>query len=185
MVVDHLSLQSDSRVACIYLNHKETDTQTPSNLLAGVWRQIILGIDIPAPIERLYLQHVEKRTTPTLDEIHEVLRLTIAAWSRVYIVVDAVDEYPETHRRTLFKQLRTLGSTVTLMITSRSHIPPSPSLPNVKTLAIRAQNQDIAAYIDAQIETSPRLSKHVQMLTELREEIHSKITGLVDGMYVP
>ncbi|KAJ7773590.1 hypothetical protein DFH07DRAFT_683650, partial [Mycena maculata] len=42
LVVDHLEAQfhnKDIGVACIYLNHKETEIQTLSNLFSGLWRQ--------------------------------------------------------------------------------------------------------------------------------------------------
>ncbi|KAJ7929455.1 hypothetical protein B0H13DRAFT_1573164, partial [Mycena leptocephala] len=44
LVVHHLSSQPEDKnygVACIYLNHKETESQTPENLLGGLWRQLI------------------------------------------------------------------------------------------------------------------------------------------------
>ncbi|KAJ7026032.1 hypothetical protein C8F04DRAFT_879243, partial [Mycena alexandri] len=45
MVVDYLGTQFTGKnigVACIYLNHKEVGSQTPSRLLAGLWRQLVL-----------------------------------------------------------------------------------------------------------------------------------------------
>jgi hypothetical protein len=79
------------------------------------------------------------------------------------------------------------------MITSRPNITPEaflPSietpeafLPNLETLDIRASAEDLQKYVNAQIDSSPRLWKHVQNQPGLREDIHAKIcNSTVDGM---
>jgi hypothetical protein len=60
-------------------------------------------------------------------EIHQVLREAVAQWSRIYIVVDALDEVREHDRLLLFDHLTKLRSStkldlsVSLMVTSRPH----------------------------------------------------------------
>jgi hypothetical protein len=169
-------------IACIYLNHKETEVQTPTKLLAGLWRQLVLGRDIDILAKNLYQQHFEKGTAPLLEDVADVLRSTLAQFSTVHIVVDAIDEYPEAKRWILLQHLVALEPKVNLMITSRPNIIPEASLPNLNALEIRADDNDVRRYVDAQIRMSPRLSKHVQSRPGLREEIHSKITDNVDGM---
>jgi Cdc6-like AAA superfamily ATPase len=127
MVIDHFSPKSQNEnlgVACIYLNHKEAENHTPTRLLSGLWRQLVLGKDVGPLPKKLYQQHQEKETSPSLDEVFEVLRSVITEFLKVYIVVDAVDEYPETQRQMLMEYLAELGPTVNLMITSRPHITP-------------------------------------------------------------
>jgi hypothetical protein len=188
MVVGHLGTQFTGKnigVACIYLNHKEADNQTPSRLFAGLWRQLVLDRDIGSIAENLYKQHREKCTTPSLEEVVTVLSSSLKEFSQVFIIVDAVDEYPEFQREILLQQLAAMSSNVNLMITSRPNISPGPSiLPNLETLDIRAAPEDIQGYIDAQIKLSPRLSKYIQKKPILRQEIHEKITETVDGMQV-
>ncbi|KAJ6467478.1 hypothetical protein DFH09DRAFT_832865, partial [Mycena vulgaris] len=187
IVVDHLSAQTQqtaARVACVYLNHKEAVVQTPFNLLSGLWRQLVLGRTITPLAKKLYQQHLEKHTLPSLDEMRDVLRSEIAGSAKVYIVIDAVDEYPEDSRRILLGSLAVMGSAVNMMLTSRPHITPDTSLPNLKALELRANDDDVRKYLDAHIQMSSRLSKHVQTRPELREEIHSKIRSSVDGMFL-
>ncbi|KAF7352014.1 ANK-REP-REGION domain-containing protein [Mycena venus] len=185
LVVEHLSATFQNQnigVACIYLAHKEAEDQTPTKLLTGLWRQLVLGKDVGSLAKQLYWQHKEKRTTLTLDQAFSVLYTAITGFSKVYMVIDAVDEYPEVQRQVLFKYLGMLGSTVNLMITSRPHITLHSSLPNPTTLEIRASEDDIRKYVDDQIQISWRLTKHIQTQPDLREEIHSAITHTVDGM---
>jgi hypothetical protein len=184
MVVDHLAAKfqnDDIGVACMYLNHKEAEEQTPGKLLAGLWRQLVLGKDI-GTAEGLYQRHCEKRTTPSLDEVFNILSSVIAKYSKVHIIVDAIDEYIEAQRQILVKYLAIMSPTINLMITSRPHITPDGCLPNLNSLEIRANEDDVRRYVDAQISLSSRLSKHVQNRTDLREEIDSKIIRTVDGM---
>ncbi|KAJ7802946.1 hypothetical protein B0H14DRAFT_3778896, partial [Mycena olivaceomarginata] len=152
MVVDHLNAESANEnicVACIYLNHKEVDIQTPSKLLSALWRQLVLGREISGPVQKLYEQHSEKRSTPSLNEIHHVLRFEIALFSKVSIVVDAVDEYPENQIYVLLEQLTAMSPTTNFMITSRSHISPDAFLPRLVALEISATEDDVRSYVDA------------------------------------
>jgi Cdc6-like AAA superfamily ATPase len=184
MVVEHLSARSKTEnicVACIYLNHQEAEDQTPTNLVSGLWRQLVLRRDISLA-KQLYEQHFEKGTTPALDEVFNALYVAIKDFPKVYIVVDALDEYPETQRQILLDYLANMGPTVNLMITSRPHITVDSSLPNPNTLEIRATENDIRRYVDAQIKLSLRLKKLVQTRADLREEIHSAVTRNMDGM---
>ncbi|KAJ7349597.1 hypothetical protein DFH08DRAFT_696408, partial [Mycena albidolilacea] len=184
MVVDHLNTQAQNRnvgVACIYLNHKEIEVQTVSNVLSGVWRQLVFGKDITSQVQELYNQHTEKGTRPSLDNIHLALCAAITQFSKVYIVVDAVDEYPENQRHLLFNRLTELRSTVNLMITSRPHITP---IADSEVLQIYANDKDIQIYVDGYIKQSPQLSKLVKMKPELEEKIGTKMRNTVDRMFL-
>jgi hypothetical protein len=187
MVVDHLSAafrnNKDIGVACIYLNHKEVDQQPPPKLLAGVWRQLVHDRDIGSIAENLYEQHQAKGTVPLLEEVVNVLSSSLEDFSQVFIIVDAMDEYPEFQREILLQELAVMGSNVNLMFTSRPNISPElSSLPNLETLDIQAAPEDIQVYINAQIKLSPRLSKHIRKKPVLQEEIFRKIMDTVDGM---
>ncbi|KAJ7179740.1 hypothetical protein C8R46DRAFT_887072 [Mycena filopes] len=183
MVVDHLSQGPTARTACIYLNHKETKLQTPANLLAGIWRQLVIaGRDI-SDVKTLYQKHWEKQTTPSLAEIVNIVRREIAMF-KVYIVVDAVDEYPEALQQILLPALTELGHTCNLMMTSRPHITPSSAFQNIKFLEIHADMDDIQGYVNMEIDKSPHLSKFVQNQPALMQEIHARISGRADGMFL-
>ncbi|KAJ7806463.1 hypothetical protein B0H14DRAFT_2381890, partial [Mycena olivaceomarginata] len=187
VVVNHLETTTSTRniaVTCIYLNHKETETQTLSNLLAGLWRQLVLAKPISADstAQESYQRHSEKGTRPTVAEICGVLSSEVAQWSQVYIVVDALDEYPVDKRMILLKHLTTMGPTVNLMLTSRPHIA-LPSLPHME-IEICASDNDIEIYVDHCIRYHTWLSLHVQKSPELREQIITRVVGTVDGMFL-
>jgi hypothetical protein len=187
IVVDQLQTdltRENIGVAAIYLNHKEMDTQSPSLLLASLWRQLVFAKSIPSMLHNLYAAHREKRTRPSLDDDYAVLRSAISEYSKVFILVDALDEYPERERNILLRRLAALGATVNLMLTSRPHVKIDDVIPDsdVEALEVRATDEDVRLYVDAQISLSPRLLKFASCRPGLREEIQTEIVRRSDGM---
>ncbi|KAF7343797.1 NACHT and ankyrin domain protein [Mycena sanguinolenta] len=186
MVVDYLCTQSKDKnigVACIYLNYKEADSQTPSRLLAGLWRQLV-GRDIGSLAQDLYNQHREKGTAPSLEEAASILMSRVTELAKVFIIIDAMDEYPEAQQCILLKHLVEIGSKVNLMITSRPNISPEDySFQGVQTLDILARPEDIQTYIDVQINSSA-LVHRIKEKPELRESIHTAINDAAHGMFL-
>ncbi|KAJ7453166.1 hypothetical protein FB451DRAFT_1565719 [Mycena latifolia] len=189
MVVDHLRTTLESRsigIAVMYLSHQETEVQSLSNLLAGLWRQLVVGKPIAPYLSQLYQKHHEQRTRPSIGEVDTLLWSIISEFSKVFIVVDAVDEYPEQHRHILLRHLSSLteGSTVKLMLTSRPHLNIKQVIGNLETLEIFATEDDIRRHVDAEILKSSHLSKHIENRPDLREEIHEVIVRRSDGMFL-
>ncbi|KAJ7453089.1 ankyrin repeat-containing domain protein [Mycena latifolia] len=184
IVVENLRTEQNTGVAVLYLNHKETET--PSNLLAALWRQLVSGKPIPPAVHHLYAKHHEQRTRPSLQDTYSTLCSIISAHPSIFIVVDALDEYPEELRNILLSHLSALGPTVNLMLTSRPHIKIEHVLVNsaLETLEIRATDDDIRRHITAQIAKSSRLSNHVKNCLGLRDEIESVIVRRSDGMFL-
>ncbi|KAJ7453123.1 ankyrin repeat-containing domain protein [Mycena latifolia] len=184
IVVENLRTEQNTGVALLYLNHKETET--PSILLAALWRQLVFGKPLPPAVHHLYTKHHEQRTRPSLEDTYSILCSIVSAHPSIFIVVDAIDEYPEELRNILLTHLSALGPTVNLMLTSRPHIKIEHILVNsaLETLEIRATADDIRRYIAGQILKSPRLSKHVKNCPALREEIEATIVRRSDGMFL-
>ncbi|KAJ7108163.1 ankyrin repeat-containing domain protein [Mycena epipterygia] len=138
MVVNHLRMQHphETGVACIYLNHKETETQTPVNLLAGLWKQLVVGKALSPTVYAVYKHHDERQTKPLLDEVFHLLKAAIAQHSRTYLIVDALDEHPEDQR---------------------PHVTLDPFLLNVLMMEIWATENDIRQHV----KTCPDLQEEI------------------------
>ncbi|KAJ7270947.1 hypothetical protein C8J57DRAFT_1468148 [Mycena rebaudengoi] len=187
IVVDHLrnELQGNNTgVAAAYLNHKESDAQSPLNVLAGLWWQLVAERPISPAVQQLYEKHQNQHTRPSLDEVRNILTAMTAEYSKLFFVVDALDEYPEAHRDILLKTLAAMGESVSLMLTSRPNLTPEAFFSTALVLEISAKDEDIRSYIKAQIQNSFRLSKHVRARPELRGEIETKIAENADGMFL-
>ncbi|KAJ7432121.1 ankyrin repeat-containing domain protein [Mycena galericulata] len=170
-------------VACVYMDHKETDIQTPQNLLGGFLRQLISKDSIPDKVQAFYKHHHDKKTKPTLEDLCIMLNSAIGQYSRVYFVVDALDEYPEESRSVLLRSLDRLWPPGNLMLTSRPNISIQPIFSNFQTLEIRASTDDITCYVNQQIASSS-LSLRIKGRPDLYDEIHSKINSHAEGMHV-
>jgi hypothetical protein len=173
-------------VAVIYLNHKDVAKQTPQNLLASLWQQLIVSRRkaISFTACRLYEKHHEIRTRPTAEEIYYELSSTIAECSKVFILVDALDEYPQNQRGIFLRSLARLGSTVNLMLTSRPHIDIATTFPNVDILEISASESDIRQYVDVQIAQVASLEKMIKDHPDVRNDIETSVVSGSEGMCV-
>jgi hypothetical protein len=171
-------------VACAYLHYKDMDIQSPATVLAGLWRQLIFRKPMPAgsPAHKLYQRHHGKDSVPSIDEVAAVLRSAFREYSKVYILIDALDECPEDARRTLLKHLAALSPSVSLLMTSRPNINPPDAtfFPNLQDFEIRATEDDIRRYFDGRIQHG-RWPQHLEARPELRREIETKIIEDYDG----
>ncbi|KAJ6556324.1 hypothetical protein B0H19DRAFT_947884, partial [Mycena capillaripes] len=101
LVIKHLEvLDRDIGVAWVYLNHKETETQSPLNVLGSFLKQLTFRLkSVPAEVHELYGYHDKRETRPHPEELLKAFPTIVAHHSKVYLIVDAFDEYPEYHRR--------------------------------------------------------------------------------------
>lgn len=99
VVIDELESQyginHDVGIAYFYCNYQHIDDQSQKleNLLAAILRQLVQGLfPIPDTVHGLHKKHRTKGTRPSVEEMTKVLRSTVAHFSRLFIVIDALDE---------------------------------------------------------------------------------------------
>src|SRR5271170_1934572 len=124
IVVNHLQTLFDSvATTFIYCNYTERAEQTVSNLVASLLRQIVQGRRaISDDVNSFFECHRRQTSRPILDQLIDVLISEIRTRSKVFIVVDALDECREDDatRALLLEVLRSLPRQVNLMVTSRN-----------------------------------------------------------------
>lgn len=97
IVVKHLYTRfknnNDVGVAYLYCNF-QVEHKQPTDLLASLLRQLAAnGQDhLLERIKRLYEDHQEGQTRPEFNEVSEELRHAVAARSKTFILIDALDE---------------------------------------------------------------------------------------------
>jgi hypothetical protein len=133
----------------------------------------------------LYDQHKDKRTRPSVDEILWILQTVAATYSRVFIIVDAIDECQISNgcRQRFLSSLFNLRATcmANLFATSRPILSIEKEFEGHPKLDIRASEEDVRRYLEGQMF---RLPGYVARSSELQEEIKTDIINAVDGMYV-
>ncbi|KAJ7776557.1 hypothetical protein DFH07DRAFT_731790, partial [Mycena maculata] len=178
IVVDDLRRNSANGVGVLYLDHKATaEAHSPRNLLSTIWRQLALEEFVPSDFHALYKIHHRLGTRLSVEETYSILRFAISRFSDVFIVVDALDDYPEGDRNALLRNLWELGAPVRLLLTSRPHIHIDHIISNIKTVDVRATEEDIRKYVMGQIAKSPRLLRHINKSSTLWQSLEEKIVG--------
>lgn len=177
--------KNDVAIAYIYCSYKEQEDQTAVNLIASLLQQLVRGKPaISNEIVSLYRDHIKKQTRPTLTECTNLLQSEVLGFSKVFIVVDALDECAESNgtRMNFLTKIRRLLPDVHLLITSR-HIPSiERELERAAHVEIRASNEDVARYLGGRIGREHRLVRHVRADPALQKTIINTIVEKAKGM---
>ena len=172
-------------IAYLYCNFRRRDEQKAEDLLASLLKQLAQGLSsLPNSVTDLYNGHKIKGTRP-YDEFSGALQSVAAMYSRVFIVVDALDEcqISDGCQSRFLSEIFSLQAKcgINVFATSR-FIPEITGKFNGSTsLEIRASKEDVRKYLDGQV---VRLPGFVRCNQELQDEIMTEIIRLVDGMYV-
>jgi hypothetical protein len=190
LVVDHLlwRLQNpDVAIAYIYCDYGNDVEHTPLNLLGSILKQLVYsGPDVSRVVKDVYHNRIKKNARMKLTEVSSLLHIEAARYSRVYVIVDALDECSDRNgvRRTLLESLLHLRETsaVNLMVTSR-FIPAIEerfsSMTSMTRLDIRAQDEDVASYVSASMQD---LTQCVEGNLPLQDAIVTAIMNNAQGM---
>lgn len=188
IVVDNLVTRFQNNptigIAYIYCNFRRKDEQTIGHLLICLLRQLAQNqSSLPVSVKDLYERHNMNRTRPSFEDISKALHSVAAMYSRVFIIVDALDEcqVSEGSRSLLLSEIFNLQQMCKVNIFATSRFIPE-VIDNFKEytrLDIRAHDEDVRNYLEGRISRSSR-----KFLRSLPEDIKTKIIKAVDGMYV-
>jgi hypothetical protein len=151
-------------------------------LLASLLKQLSeKRLSPPDSVRSLYDKHKEKGTRPSVEEVSGILQTVAGIYSRVIIIVDALDECQASDgcRITFLTEIFSLQTKTraNLFATSR-FIPDITEKFKTSTIfEIRAHDKDVRQYLDSRISQSGQ-----NLLETHREEIKTEITKAVDGM---
>ena len=128
---------------------------------------------------------MEKKTQPSLREMSSVLQTVAASFSKIYFVVDALDECRETEgtRTTFIQEIYKLPDTLHLLCTSRPLVDIEKIFGNHPHLEIHASADDIQTYLRSRIRQFPRLKNHVLVDIALENTIVHVIESRASGVY--
>lgn len=120
-----------------------------------------------------------------LEEIQKILRFEVAHFSKVYIVLDALDECPSSNGEQLrfVRMLSELLPKSTLLITSRQNVDITPIVPDVVRIDVMASDIDIRAYAADRL-SGPyvELGRILDTQPQLRTEIINIVVDRASGM---
>jgi len=129
---------------------------------------------------------MKKQTRPTLSEYADLLQSEVRRFSKVFIVIDALDECSESNgtRDNFLAEIRKLQPTIHLLVTSRHIEIIERAFKNAARLEIRASDEDVRKYLEGRIASEPQLVRHVEKDSTLQDTIINAIVEKAKGMYV-
>ena len=189
IVVDHLCtrFQNDASIgiAYVYCNYQQQQEQGPADMLASLLKQLIQERP-PAPnsVKTLYERHEAKGTRPSCDEIRKELQSVVPGYSRVFIVIDALDECRASNTRRLLSEIFDIQTMTGANLFATSRFIPEivKEFEGSISLKICASDEDVLRYLDRQI---PQLLRSgISRYADLQDMIRKEILKAVSGMYV-
>ncbi|KAK4985760.1 hypothetical protein LTR66_008066 [Elasticomyces elasticus] len=190
IVVDHLqrtySTQStgDIGIAYVYCKYKEVE-QNAASLIASLLQQLVKQQpSVPDDVRSVCEDHMDRNTRPRLAELSRLLQQTANEFSKVFVVVDALDESPEETRRELIVEILKLRQDLHFIATSRHNVDTEHLFRDASLLEIRADDADVESYVHGQINRGGRLGKFVQADPSLRGKIVEGIVSKAQGMFL-
>ena len=171
-------------VAHLYFNYRDQDDQTTEKSIASLLKQLaVADHGTLKPILELYRKLKSQDRRPQLQDLEQIFRLACQNVSRVFVVVDALDECSVKYRKRFLQSLSTLQSSrsMSVLLTSRSYDDYVNELfgscPRIK---IQARDSDLRNYISNEIE------EHYgqDIIDQLRETIVERVVQSAHNMYV-
>ncbi|KAF7508365.1 hypothetical protein GJ744_009356 [Endocarpon pusillum] len=189
IVTDHLwkaYQEDDIGVAYLYCNYKRGDEQKAVNLLAVILKQLVQERpSLPDSVGDLYTLHGKRGTRPSFDELSNSLRSVLRNYSRVFIIIDALDECTNDDgtRNTLLSEIRSLQvqTDVRLMVTSRNISNITQLFEDDLCLRIYASDEDVEQYLEGRMS---RQATPILQNPDLRQRISKSILGAIGGMFL-
>jgi hypothetical protein len=184
-VVDHLWTHvqdKDIGVAYLYCNYKTQADQKATDLAAAILKQLIQERpSIPEPVVNLYDRHADRGTRPSLEEILSALQAVVSSYSKVYVVIDALDECQKDARSQLLTTLHKMQSkgSLSFMATARFIPEVMQQFSLSPSLEIQASDSDVKLFVAGQMYLLPEF---VQRDGELHKAIQDGISTSADGM---
>lgn len=188
IVVDYLNtkFENDSSVgvAYLYCNYKRGHEQKFDDLLLNLLKQLAQRRRvIPSGLRALYDKYQGRSDRPSSDDVLEALKSVISGFSKVFFIIDALDEcqVKDECQTKFIAKLLDLQSNhgASIFATSRFIPEITTAFRSVPSLEIRASPEDVRRYLDGHM---TRLPKCVAKSLELQEKIKSTIIKTVDGM---
>jgi hypothetical protein len=198
-VIDHLTETYrcfDVATIHIYFNYKEHEEQITQKLVANLLKQLVLQRSQPSEFTSWLFKQTSGKVTPRLKDLLAALYAEMEQFSRVFVVIDALDECSEDDedrgldesrpgaRSGLLDALRNAPQCAKWLVTSRS-------LPSIREevngsplIDIAAAQEDVEAYVKRQLKSNKTLLNILkkQKYDSLRKDIVDTILDTSGGM---
>ncbi|RTE83641.1 hypothetical protein BHE90_001843 [Fusarium euwallaceae] len=181
-------------IAFLLCDFNSQQEQCPEDLLANLLKQLIQNRPIPTDLQELFLQYKSKPPgcRPMMDELLGCLATEISSYERVFVAIDALDEYKTENWTKLLEAIfglqhaSKLNVFVTLRPIQENFSVFDESGTTVHVLEIRAHQDDIDKFLDCKITDNLHFLKRQpqEEREKIQIEMKSRIGQAADGMFL-
>ncbi|KAJ0418505.1 hypothetical protein BJY00DRAFT_324866 [Aspergillus carlsbadensis] len=192
IVIEHLKSKfvNDPEVQICYLfcSYQASKRQTTLQFLLSLLRQLaVKGTVILPNIKKAHDNFKPAGRTLDLKEAQTELSRAAQSFRRVFVVIDALDEYCSSHPEDVQELLSALFAfqekdSANILATSRPNSEIMCRFQECIRLEIRAQDEDILAYVDSQLPTL--LRSRISLYPEVHDHIRCDLLKNSDGMFL-
>ncbi|QYS98021.1 ANK_REP_REGION domain-containing protein [Trichoderma simmonsii] len=177
-------------VAYLYYNFKRQQEQEVDRMIATLIKQLAQNSSpFPEVVHQLRDRHTPMRSRPFLKELSDTLTSLIQSFSRVFILIDALDEGNDSDRTRLLGEIFNLQEKTSLnfFVTSRPINDIAADFKSSISREISPTQHDVFQFLNARMSELPQFVRDdITLQTEVKTAIYSAIGGmfLVAQLYI-
>ena len=185
MAIEYLKRQprKDRKgVAFIYCDYRDRNIQTINNLTSSLILQPMQDTDsFPPSVWKFRQQCRSRHRDPTLEEKLALLKEVTQRLSKIFIIVDALDEYSEAdeqdddHGYPFLEALQEISHNVHLMVTARPFAFLKKTFQGAFCTEISASIDDLRLYAQSRMRIGTRFGDRVRKDTSLHHDVLSAV----------
>ncbi|KAL5083750.1 hypothetical protein Trisim1_000954 [Trichoderma cf. simile WF8] len=177
---------ADIGISYLYCDYRRQNEQKAEDLVANLLKQLTQGrAAMPDFIQKLYAEFRKKPERPSLRDLSDAMRSVCLLYSKVFIIVDALDECQTADgcRKSFLSEIFKLqeGTNVNFFATARNIPDILEAFKQSSSLRISARDEDVQKYLAGNME---RLPPFVLRNPELQNEIKTIISKVSNGMFL-
>ena len=158
---------------------------TRDQCLASLWKQLASRRPFDDnEIKTWQRMYVEQRTRPSETKWKEMLAAEVRKYSRLFLILDALDESKVEYPLQFVRELLNLLPTANIMITTRPsfkvrdlHI-----ASEVAIIEVKAHEKDLSDFVKTRIEREDNLREMIKMKPELGNRIKHEVPRNAQGL---
>jgi Cdc6-like AAA superfamily ATPase len=187
IVIDHLNHifehNDDVQVVYAFCDYRDHLNQNLETVLMSLWRHLMRKRVLEThECDSFEANSGGRNMYSQVKKAVAILRAELSRYKRVYILLDALDEFDLEQRADLMATLEDLGSHVNLLVTSRFMEADLLEKHGAHLLEISAMKSDIQKYISGRLRAERRLGQNCAKDPELEAAIAEAIIQKSRGM---
>ncbi|THV45515.1 hypothetical protein BGAL_0479g00010 [Botrytis galanthina] len=198
-VIDHIQQLCKQEINVVitywYIKFDNLTTQSVSNIIRSWIRDICSNRrDTPQTLKDAYAHCNNGQQQPAIKQLMEILKSVVAGLQDVYLVVDALDEYPKTERDSILETLKDIHqweiNSIHIFITSRAEDDIRFHLDKMRERdvsdscqSIKVQDPNITEDIKKFLNENISNFRQTMWSSDFKDEVVESVARQADGMF--